>query len=236
MPILRDTDTAKVDAALTRLAEILPLAQRKETCSPEARALHSAILWSFAQKGQPLSLADVTNRMGKDKVEATMAELVSLDMVTRSTDGEPTGAYPFTTDAREHRVLVNGHWVHAMCAVDALAIAAIFETTTTIESTCRITGAAIAIHMQGATVTNQPQCTNLRVGVAWSSADGCSSCSDTLCTDMVFLRDAEAATTWRSVDTPGREVFTLPQAVEFGRRFFTPLVESYSPTAVATTL
>ncbi|MFV0430144.1 MAG: organomercurial lyase [Arachnia sp.] len=223
--MLLNADVAKVDTALARLTELLPLEGRKAACSPRARALHSAILWSFFDNGRASSPDEIADAVGKDNVAAVTAELASLDMVTFTADGDPIGAYPFTTDPREHRVWVNGHQVHAMCSVDALAIAAMFETETTIESTCRATGAPLTIHMQGATVTNESQCRDVHVAVAWSSADAQSSCSQTLCTDMVFLRDADVATAWNSADPDGREVFTLPQAVEFGRRFFSPLVE-----------
>ena len=41
---------------------------------------------------------------------------------------------------------------------------------------------------------------------------------------MMFLRDAETAREWQESDPDNREIFTLQEAVEFGDRFFAPLL------------
>jgi hypothetical protein len=42
--------------------------------------------------------------------------------------------------------------------------------------------------------------------------------------EMMFLRDGETARQWLAADSVNREVFTLQEAVEFGSRFFVPLM------------
>jgi hypothetical protein len=42
--------------------------------------------------------------------------------------------------------------------------------------------------------------------------------------EMMFLRDSEIAQRWLADDSDNREVFNLQQAIEFGGRFFSPLL------------
>jgi len=41
---------------------------------------------------------------------------------------------------------------------------------------------------------------------------------------MLFLRDGEIAQRWLEEDPDNREIFSLQEAVEFGNRFFAPLM------------
>ena len=50
-------------------------------------------------------------------------------------------------------------------------------------------------------------------------------CANSLCTEMLFLRDGEVARQWQAKDAENREIFTLRVAVEFASRFFVPLME-----------
>jgi len=61
-------------------------------------------------------------------------------------------------------------------------------------------------------------------GIIWGAAAGNSCCADSLCMEMMFLRDSEIAQRWLADDPDNRELFTLPEAIEFGGRFFAPLL------------
>lgn len=82
-------------------------------------------------------------------VEQAAAVLKKNDMVVFSCSGEPICAYPFTMEEREHKVRVGGHTVNAMCALDALAVSAMFGLKTEISSKCRATGAPVFIKQDG---------------------------------------------------------------------------------------
>jgi hypothetical protein len=43
--------------------------------------------------------------------------------------------------------------------------------------------------------------------------------------EMVFLKDRQTAEEWQDGDTENVSLFTLPEAVEFGKRFFLPLLD-----------
>ncbi|MCB0213304.1 MAG: hypothetical protein KDJ52_28435 [Anaerolineae bacterium] len=212
----------KLENALNHLNSILPLKQSQEACAPEIKELHQQILRSFVTRGRILTREEMAQWVGD--VPQAIDVLSSYDMVTFSESGEPLGAYPFTMLEREHQVRVNGHQVHAMCALDALAVAPMFEETTEVTSRCRVTADPITIQMSGETILNLAEVRDNHVGIAWEAADAASCCADSLCTEMIFLRDAETAQKWLADDSAGREVFTLQEAVQFASRFFAPLL------------
>ncbi|MCB0196333.1 MAG: alkylmercury lyase family protein [Anaerolineae bacterium] len=212
----------KLENALNHLNSILPLKQSQEACAPEVKELHQQILRSFVEKGRILTKAEMTEWVSD--VPQAIDVLSSYDMVTFSESGEPLGAYPFTMLEREHQVRVNGHQVHAMCALDALAVGPMFGETTEVTSRCRVTGDPVKIQISGETILNPAEVGDAHVGIAWEAADAASCCADSLCLEMIFLRDAETAQQWLANDCAGREIFTLEESVQFASRFFVPLL------------
>ena len=197
----------KLEIALKRLNAILPLKKNQDNCAREIKELHQQMLRSFVTNGRILTKDEMTHWVN-DVPEATTV-LSKYDMVTFSESGDPIGAYPFTMTERMHEVHVNGHQVHAMCALDALAIAPMFGETTQIRSQCAVTGAPVKIKMSGETILNLVEVQNVHFGIAWDAANAASCCADSLCLEMIFLRDTETAQQWLSADSDGREVFTL---------------------------
>ncbi len=212
----------KVETALARLISILPLEEKQESCGAEIKNLHQQVLRSFVERGRILSKQEMAKHISD--VEHAVTILKSSDMVVFSETGEPVGAYPFTMEEREHKVRVNGHEVHAMCALDALAVSPMFGMKTQISSKCRVTGSPVVIHQSGKTIDNPEVADDVRFGIIWGAASACASCANSLCMEMMFLKDKMIADTWLSEDPANREVFTLNEAVDFGAQFFTPLM------------
>ncbi|MEJ2750831.1 MAG: organomercurial lyase [Anaerolineae bacterium] len=212
----------KLENALTRLRHILPLKERQTQCSEEIKRLHQQILRSFVTKGRILTLEDMAQQVS-DLAEAVDV-LRRSDMVTFSEAGQPVGAYPFTMEERVHTIQVNGYQVHAMCALDALAISPMFALDTEINSRCQVTGAPIHIRQSGRSIENMAEASGVYFGIAWGAADGRISCADSLCLEMIFLRDHAIAQAWLAGAPESREVFTLPESVAFAEQFFVPLL------------
>ena len=212
-----------ITAALAKLNSLLPLKARQSELEPQLRDLHIAVLRHFATAGRPLSRDEVAQQLGDGDVDAALARLAGDDLVVLSPDNSQiVGAYPFTAEKRVHKVLVNGQTVHAMCALDALAIAPMFETATRIDSRCHITDAPIEIHMQGESLLSaRPG--EVHVGIHWQGTSGCAAQS--LCMEMVFLADAETAQRWQQQDSDNISVYELPDAVTFAGTYFRPLLE-----------
>jgi len=214
--------TPKVEKALNRLESILPLKERQDDCGKQIKELHQQIIRSFVDKGRILAREEMEHYVSN--LEDAVNVLKERDMVVFAEDGEPLGAYPFTMEEREHTVQVNGHRVHAMCALDALAVGPMFEKETQVVSRCRVTGDPVKIHQAGNTILNPDEAGGVCFGIIWGAATADISCADSLCTEMMFLRDSEIAQQWLADDPKNREVFTLQEAVDFGGRFSTPLV------------
>ncbi len=212
----------KLEKALNRLQGILPLQARQAECSREVRELHRQVLRSFVVNGRILGRDEMAQYV--TDLDAALAVLKGSGLVVFSGSGEAVGAYPFTMEAREHKVRVGGHQVHAMCALDALAVSSMFGLPTQIDSRCRVTGDRVGIRQSGMAIENPVDAGDVHVGIAWAAAGASSCCADSLCLEMMFLRDGAIARQWLAGDAANREVFTLPEAVDFAARFFVPLV------------
>jgi len=67
-------------------------------------------------------------QVGRLELEPALATLERDDLVHLGGDGEIAVAYPFSAQPTAHRVkLANEHEAYAMCAIDALGIAPMFE-------------------------------------------------------------------------------------------------------------
>jgi len=214
--------TAKLEKALNRLKSILPLKEKQDACSKQIKELHQQVLHSFVDKGRILTREEMKQYVSN--LEDAINVLKEADMVVFSDDGNPVGAYPFTMEAREHVVQVNGHQVYAMCALDALSGSPMFGVETQINSQCRVTGDPVSIRQTGKKILNQDDAGDIQFGIIWGAANTDSCCADSLCMEMMFLKDSEIARQWLAGDPRSREVFTLQEAIEFGSRFFVPLV------------
>lgn len=86
-------------------------------------------------------------------------------------------------------------------------------------------GDPVHIQQSSQTIQNIAEAGDVYVGIAWGADDGSSCCADSLCMEMIFLRDADIAQQWLSADPENREIFTLPEPVEFATQFFVPLLD-----------
>ena len=211
----------KVAVAVERLKHILPLAERQECLDREQADVYREILNSYVDRGTTLSRDEIAQRVGN--VDETVNEFRDKDMVVFDARGEPTGAYPFTSEPREYQVAVNGHKVYCMCALDALAVSPMFAVETAITSKCSVTGEAIGIRQFKREILSIQNSGDVYFGISWNAPDN-NCCATSLCTEMVFLVGQQVAERWCSEDTRDREIFELQDAVDFAASFFTPLM------------
>ncbi len=211
----------KIQKAVDHLNKILPLAERQKKLSPELANVYQMILKSYVELGRTLNKAEIAKQVGN--INQAIDTLRSNDMVVFDSNDEPVGAYPFTMEQRDHKIRVNDHTIHSMCALDALAISPMFKVKTHIESKCHVTGDTISIDQLDQEVLNKNENEKLHFGISWNSAAN-NCCATSLCTEMIFLKDKEIADTWQSEDLENREIFGIDEAIDFSSRFFRPLV------------
>ncbi|MBS1854355.1 MAG: alkylmercury lyase family protein [Acidobacteria bacterium] len=215
--------TSLVDSALERLNLRLPLAARLAALPPELVRVHRAILRSLYDTGSPPAPDQIAAMLSTFTLERALDRLDADDLAVLSPDRTRVlGAYPMTSEPTPHLVETGDRAVHAMCAVDALAISPMFGGAVAIRSRCRITKTPVTIRQQGCQILSAEPA-GVLVGVRWEHTTR-GHAAHSLCMEMVYLRDEAAAREWHHGDTENHTVLPLGDAVELGARFFTPLV------------
>jgi len=212
-----------ITSSILRLNELLPLKARQGGHTPALQDLHRAVISSLVMRGRLPTRAEVADRVGGQQVDAALALLGNDDLIVLSPDRRDIlGAYPVTSETTPHTLEVNGHTIHAMCALDALAVAPVFDCVVNVRSHCRMTGEAIALSQKGERITGAWPVTT-RVGVRWRRPSG-DCAAHSLCREMVFLKDDDVARQWHGSDLQGHSVYTLEQALAFSVGYFRPLL------------
>ena len=213
----------KVEQAITRLQKILPIKTRLDDMDLDSASVYLAVVNGFYQLGRAPFISELESTHSDAKNIA--ADLGKQDMLTLDDHGEVKGCYPFTMEKRVHLIQINGHEVHAMCAMDALAPSSMFETSSVILSECEVTKEPVRIELNNQAIQNKYDVSEVHFGMNWMAASSCGSCADSLCTEMLFLKDTKTAEAWLKDDAENREIFTLPDAVEFATGFFKPMMQ-----------
>ena len=213
----------RVSAAVARLNGILPLKARQEKLSEPLRRLHRDILNAYVEIGRTLSRDEIGGRM--ENAADAIQTLAENDLIVVDSEGELVGAYPFTMEQREHKLKVNGHQVHCMCALDALAVNPMFGAEVEITSRCRVSDQPVRLRQKRYRFHDADDTQDLFFGISWNAASASSCCANSLCTEMIFLKGDLVAKNWRDQDAENREIFTLDEAILFATDFFLPLLE-----------
>lgn len=211
----------KVNTALKRLDAILPLLSGLRSLSSEEAGLYCALLNGYVEQGSALTCEQIGGMVAHP--EQALKNIVDSKLVVLDSQGNPAGAYPFTSRAREHKVHINGVTVHCMCALDALAVSPMFNTPTVIDSECRVSGDKI--HIEQSDTRFIGGTLDAWFGINWGAAANDTVCAESLCLEMMFLANEAIASQWLAASPDTREIFDLPSAVEFAAAFFVPLAE-----------
>ena len=203
-----------MDEALNKLNSLLPLKERQSLLKPELKLLHQEILFSFANSGR----APKSNDNKSQLKELDENDLIVLD---KNTD-EISGAYPFSLKKTAHHVFLANTDLYAMCAFDAISIAPVFGVPTKVESHCHITNEKITLQQDGNTVQSVEPSKDIYIGIKWQSTGSCAA--ESLCMEMVFLKNEEIATQWMGSDE-NISVFPMDEAIKFSVNYFKPLIE-----------
>lgn len=230
MPSHSPTDLL-VQSSIARLAQLLPLGERRARMPVPLRVLHRQIVEALVWHGRPPARAELEKAAGPHDVGEALQALSAADLVVLGPprNEEPrrsiVGAYPVTTQETPHALRVGARsgppCLWAMCAVDALAVAPLFETEVQTVSRCRVSGEPVRVRQQGARII-EIQPATLRVGVRWQAPVGHAAHS--LCMEMVFLQGADAAQHWHAGALDRHDVYSVDEAVLFGAGFFRPLL------------
>ena len=121
---------------------------RRPPAEAGLRAVYQQVLRSFATTGhapQAADLAETAARYGTT-AEAVLAALHAGDYLQLGPDGQIRAAYPFSGVPTPHLVDIDGGpRAYAMCAIDALGMAAMLATGVRITSADPGTGAVVTV-------------------------------------------------------------------------------------------
>jgi len=207
--------------ALSHLNAVLPLAARQVALAAPLRELHRHVLASFAQTGRCPRSPTLAARVAPALLEPALRQLASLDLLVLDDAGEISGAYPYTLEKTPHAVTLDDIELHAMCAVDALAIAPMTGRTGVIRSSCHQCGVPIVITQRDEELDPARVRDEIHVGIAWRDPGGCAARS--LCREMVFFCGAPHAAAWQA-GQPRHSVLQAAEAIALAKAFFLPLI------------
>jgi len=188
------------------------------------RAVHQAVLWSFAADGRAPEPAALDQAAAPYDAAQVLAELAGGDFLCLDQAGQITAAYPFSAAATPHRVeIAGGASAFAMCAIDALGIASMAGSRVVIRSADPSTGEPITITVDGSDSQWRPA---TAVVFAGRTASGCAGPSAAVCCEyMNFFASTETAAAWASAHpeiTGG--ILGQDRAIEVGEQIFGQLL------------
>jgi alkylmercury lyase-like protein len=169
------------------------------------RAVHQAILRTFAVTGRPPERSDSDADV--------LTQLHDLDAIRLAPDGAIAVAYPFSATPTRHQVRIGDRTgVYAMCAIDALGIRAMLGEDTRIDSVDATIGRPISVVMSRSGTRWDPA-----GAVVFVSAEAARCC----CDHIDFFADTAAARAWSVAHprVPGG-ILTQAQAEGLAARLF----------------
>jgi hypothetical protein len=215
---------ARADASVEQVLAAATIApsrcgsERTARLSSGERALYRWVIERFARATPPTAaqLAEQVQTLALD-TDAALAALAREDLV-HTDEGAVTVAYPFSARPRGHEVTVDGRVVQAMCAIDALGIAAMLDQPVEIRSRDPISGDEIRVQATPDGVTSiQPE-----AAVVLAGSNSCEGPSYGGCCDVLnFFASVENAQRYLD-ENPGAAgmPISIGEAAAVGRAIF----------------
>ena len=215
-------------ALLARDRSRMGLAERwNHALEPAQDRVWRTVLELFARSGKPPHLHEISEETGLagENLRTFIAELEAHDLLGSGPSADVVRyAYPFTSDQTEHHVQLRDRKLHAVCAIDALGIAAMLGTDVVIESSCLVCGSGIEIgtaYRGNSLSYARPVNAVVWYDLAYS---GCAAAS--CCPSIAFFCSEAELRQWVSAQNPQPNGYrlTLDDALEVGRALFEPVL------------
>lgn len=205
------------------------------------RAVQQQVLRSFAASGhapEATALADTAARYGTTAA-AVLAALHAGDYLQLGPDGQVRAAYPFSGVPTPHLVDIDGGpRVYAMCAIDALGMAAMLGIGVTITSADPGTGKEVTVTVRADGKTAWQPATAVVFDGRLTSAEACdpvpgaltvAASADSCCGYMNFFGTRASAAAWDAAH-PGitGEILGQAAALRLGVDIFSGLLSEAS--------
>jgi hypothetical protein len=204
------------------------------------RAVQQRVLRAFAETGQPPSATELEDAAAPYRVRGpeVMRQLHAADFLRLDAGGAISAAYPFSPVPTPHLVTISGGpQVYAMCAIDALGIAAMLGKTVTISSSEPGTGAPVTVTVPaaGGAAVWEPGTAVVFYGQQETACGTCPpgtgaaelpAAADTCCRTVNFFTAKASATAWaRTHPEITGKVLKQRKARQTGVSTFGPLLQ-----------
>lgn len=194
---------------------------------PDEDRVWRTLLRLYADRGrapEPTAIAFATG-LPDHRVATLLRKLHRRDLVGLAPRSvRIRHAYPFTEHATGHRVRIGGHVLNALCAIDALGVAEMYEAEITVSATCRSCGEPL-------TVTTTENGRALRSvspaeAVVWYDFAYADNAASSCCPLIAFFCSDEDLQGWLDVQEPRRlgARLNMDEALELGRAIFAPVL------------
>ncbi|WP_051516481.1 MULTISPECIES: organomercurial lyase [Burkholderiales] len=205
---------AAVTRAQQKLGDEFPLQARIEGAQPTLQAAYAGILGHWVREAAPPAAGIAP--------QAVLDALSAMDAIV--SDEQGIGCYPFSARKTEIRVHFSGRNVHAMCAIDALAIPRMVRHASRITARCVVCRCHLACAVAANGSVEKENQNPEAARVVWEpGAGGGQACCIRLCAGIGFVCR-------HCTVSPDALTFSLPQAAAVGNAFFAfqrKLLEQY---------
>lgn len=198
--------------------------ERHDALLPEpARWLHRALLDGLLTTGAVPAAEALAVAAGIALVDlpTRLRELATADYAALDDTGRLTCLYPLSPSPTPHVVIIDGQRRHAMCAIDALGMAAMLGRELSIEGLCAGCGAVIRLQVRPGVVATAEPTTTVVVARRDRTEPAVSAC----CPFTVFAcapTDAEHLVN----QTPGSRRLPLEDALLHAEALFGDLLRA----------
>ncbi|WP_163006285.1 organomercurial lyase [Methylobacterium brachiatum] len=196
---------------------------------PDTDRMWRTVLRFYAAQGRPPGNDELatTLRVSPGRTAALLGGLQQRDLVGLDpTSGSVTHAYPLAPDATGHQVLLGGRVLNALCAIDALGMAEMFDADAAVTAQCRSCGDTV-------TVSTAERGRVLRsvspaLSVVWYDFAYAGSAAASCCQHIAFFCSDKHLQDWLDGQQPTRvgARLTMPEALELGRAIFGPVMRA----------
>lgn len=197
------------------------------------RAVHRRVLRAFAEHGRAPSPAELAEAAAPRDAITVLGELHAADFLRLDEAGLIRAAYPFSAVPTAHAAqIAGGPRVHAMCAIDALGIAAMLDRDVRISSADPGSGAPVAVTVPatGSGTAWDPVTAVVFAGRSADHPPGCCeepAAVDVCCGYVNFFTSPGSAAAWeRAHPEVTGQVLGQADAERLGAAIFGPLLSA----------
>jgi alkylmercury lyase len=198
----------------------------------DADLVWRTIVRRYAELGYAPTRTDIVaaGRIPGGDIETLLDTLRSHDLIDLDLAGEVKLAYPFTQTETGHRIHVGGNTLNALCAIDALGVAAMLQMDIAISSNCHRCGEAVQV-VTGA--EGKALKSSMPVdAVVWYDFAYDGSAATSCCPAITFFCSDEHRRRWLQAQTPQRRGIDLAmnEALQVGQAIFGPVLMDNGPS------